>query len=230
MQFVAFIDGTVEGTNVNYIDKQQNTDHTYFGNGCSNPYGTDGDQGSTTACSSNLTSTGDSKVQSMGVYYNYQAAVSGSGPTTNVDNVNASDTFCPLGWQLPYGGSGGDYYNQSKSWRYLLTAYNYVISAGTMNNPDAPKVAKYPFSFIYGGSFSWAVGVLYQLGLRGDYRDMTNRGASNAYSLLLGPTYMFSYDTGQKLHGRSIRCYRQLRRRHGGRNTRRPNKFQRFKC
>ena len=142
-----------------YKDANIENDHTFIGNGCDNWWGTDGDGGSITPCSSRLIETADGETQLIGVYYHFQAATVGTGGAMQTENTNSPDTFCPLGWQLPYSGTGGDYYDQSKSWAYLLTRYN-IPSSGVQN---VAKVKSYPFSYIASGYFPWSYGRLYYL-------------------------------------------------------------------
>ena len=140
----------MEGTNIYFPDTDRTHDHTYYGNGCPNRQ----DQtipdtwgGSEVACSTRLTQTYDGETQKIGTYYDGQAGSSGSGETVAEENANYPDTFCPLGWQLPYAGTGGDYYDKSKTWRFLYnTTYHYVSGAGIGNT-----ISSYPFSEVYSG-------------------------------------------------------------------------------
>ena len=142
-----------------------NNDHVFYGNGC--PNGWDDSKpnagGSTVACDSSTATTMDGETLSTKTVYSFQAATSGAGSTVVTANANSPDTFCPLGWQLPYGGTGGDYYDKSRSWRYLLTVYNIGFDPGT--SADVTKVKSYPFSNIPSGSFHWSTGELYALGV-----------------------------------------------------------------
>ena len=108
----------------------------------------------------------------MGVYYNFQAATSGTGGTMTGQNSNVPDTFCPLGWQLPYSGTGGDYYDKSKSWKYLQD-----------NFYSEDLVMKYPLSYIGSGSYDLSRGIAYQFGGYGYYYSGTNYSSSVAFIL-----------------------------------------------
>ena len=195
----------MEGTDVyQYKDADRNSDHTFIGNGCPNQWENNPPYygGSTTACSKRILKTEDGEDQLTGVDYSFQAAASGSGGTTvTADNTNSPDSFCPLGWQLPYGGSGGDYYDKSKSWRYLFTQYNIPYDQGQ----GIDKVGLYPFSYIHSGAYSWSLGVLMQQGSTGHYWSLSSSTSHQAYRL----HFMWQRYTVQALdksNGGSLRC------------------------
>ena len=177
-----------------YTDNNKIHDHTYIGNGCPNLWGDKGAGGAITPCAdSRFNETIDHETQSIGAYYNYQAATSGSGGAIETDNSNASDTFCPLGWQLPYGGTGGDYYNKSKSWQFLINQYGIVANG---------EIEKYPISFIESGIYIWYNGKLYFYSIRVDAWTTTNLNGTLAYQLRnIIPT-----QHEDKTVGMSVRC------------------------
>ena len=147
----------MEGTDVSpYDDQNKDHDHTYFGNGCTTAME---DGGSTSSCTTRLTSTYDGETQNIGVYYNFQATTSGFGGSGAYSTHPVSDdTFCPLGWQLPYAGTGGDYYDKSKSWEYLLDTYgiqtgSYPEGGTEEQRSNSRKIRSYPFSYIQAGIF-----------------------------------------------------------------------------
>ena len=152
-----FIDGTVEGTDVKTGNTDSNTghDHTYYGNGCPNDWGTDGDGGSNKSCSTRIIGTRDGENQKTGTLYDLQAATSGTNGSAPTGDLTP-DTFCPLGWQLPYGGTGGDYYDKSRSWEYLFNEYS--LGSGVSG---ANAVRSYPMSYILPGVYNWITGLLY---------------------------------------------------------------------
>ena len=159
-----FIDGTVAGTDVatGNIDDSGNKDHTYYGNGCPNAWDSSDPPsygGSDKACSTRIARTRDNEEQKNGTYYHFQAATSGTGGAIETDNTNSSDTFCPLGWQLPYSGTGGDYYDKSRSWKYLFDTYGYQESGGS-----GSRIQEYPISYFFSGSYFWRNGRLFYLG------------------------------------------------------------------
>ena len=234
-----FVDGTVEGTDIHtgHMDGDLNNDHTYYGNGCPNGWdssvGPPTYGGSTTACSIRIVQTADGEDQSIGTYYHFNAAASGSGGTTIIaDNSIVPDSFCPLGWQLPYGGTGGDYYDKSKSWKYLLNTiygieYEKIISG--------VKVASYPFSLNNSGSYYIYGAVLFSAGVDYTLWGNTKKSDSTIYRL---NGYYRSDDkawviqgTGPSNNGQSVRCVKFLassHRRHGGRKSCRFNRIYRF--
>ena len=152
-----------------YIDETpgwQLRDHTYYGNGCPNGWGTSGEGGSSTPCSTRVLKDKDNEQQKNGTYYNFQAVTVGTGGAIETQNNNSPDTFCPLGWQLPYSVTGGDYHDKSKSWIYLVSSYNY--SYNQSSDPDGAKLKKYPFSLVSSGHFYWRTGRLYIQNVDGD--------------------------------------------------------------
>ena len=171
-----FVDGTVAGTNVlQYDDTDKDHDHTFFGNGCNTPMD---EGGSTSSCTTRETVTYDWETQYIGVYYNFQAATSGFGGSGAYSTHPVSDdTFCPLGWQLPYAGTGGDYYNKSKSLEYLLNTYDiqtgsYPEGGTEEQRSHSRKMRSYPFSYIQAG--------IYRNGRLGD---MTEGGKGRYWSI-----------------------------------------------
>ena len=195
-----------------YIDSNKAHDHTFFGNGCEIQYK---EGGSITPCSTRVVETQDGESQYQGVIFNFQAATSGSGSTISENNSNAPDTFCPLGWQLPYSGRDGDYYNKSKSWGYFMSSYG-ITSRGIILN-------KYPISFALSGYFLWQNGKLYAQAISGTYHSDTAASGNNSYRLILGSDGYASWNETNghmRTEGHAVRCIRlSLHRRHGGRNT-----------
>ena len=184
------------------MDENIQHDHSYYGTGCSDPWGDVG--GSRVACASRMLSTKDDESQKNGTNYNFQAATSGKGGAISTDNANSPDTFCPLGWQLPYGGTGGDYYDQSKSWIYLLSAYSY--SYGTNVEPYVQHLNSYPFSLVFGGSYIWNnVGAFSYFGIHGMYHTPSSKEAGRSYRFYIwGKVINGNFDA--KFYGNNIRC------------------------
>ena len=166
---------------VPYQDNNAEHDHTYYGNGCT---GEAGDSASSKSCTSHIVQTKDGETQSIGTYYGFQASTSGAGATATDDNINISDTFCPLGWQLPYDGTGGDYYDKSKSWKYLIeTAYD--IETNVLNDSAVAKVASYPLSYAQSGMLNLGIARIYLLDDSGFYWSKTNNTSTAGYRLNL---------------------------------------------
>ena len=147
---------------IQFVDSNRANNHTYYGLGCPNGWGTDGKGGSDIPCTTRIVQTKDEENQKNGTYYSNLAAVSGSARYESKDNTIAPDTFCPLGWQLPYGGTGGDYYDQSRSWKELLTIYNLIS-----DQSSSTKFHSYPTSYVESGVFGWFSGRLYYQNSRG---------------------------------------------------------------
>ena len=155
------------------------------------------------ACSSRTINTYDNEALSIGVYYNYQAATSGSGADLSAKNVPSPDTFCPLGWQMPYGGTDGDYYNQSKSWKYLLVQYGKDYSDNNVSTKNF--MMSYPFSYIYTGNYIWGIyGVLMYFGIHGVYLSSSNYNSDRMDRFYLWGNRV-NAESDTKTYGISIR-------------------------
>ena len=196
-------------TKAPYKDTDYSHDHTYYGRGCSNGWGSDGSGGSITPCADSdaggrYVETADNETQKNGTYYNFQAASTGSGGAITTDNTNSPDTFCPLGWQLPYSGTSGDYYDKSKSWNYLLTTYSIELDDGT--EVDASKIKSYPFSYVYSGYYYWTVGRLYHQSVNGYYWSSTIVSSTNAYLLYTWSSGIRPAYSNNKVLGITFRC------------------------
>ena len=199
-----FIDGTVEGTDIYLIDTNNTHDHTYYGNGCSTAEYPEGEDGSTKSCATRIINDGNNQNQKNGTYYNYQAGTNGSGAVISADNTNSPDSFCPLGWQLPYSGTGGDYYDKSRSWDYLFTTYSISFNDGSV--ADAIKIKSYPFSYAYSGFYRWNSGRLYAQLFSHLSWSSTINNENSIYNLATYSTYVGSAYKTVKSYGNSIRC------------------------
>ena len=196
-----------------YIDTGTFRDHSYYGNGCPNGWGGDGTGGSITPCNTRIVQSEDNESQENGTYYHFQAATSGSGGAISTDNATVPDSFCPLGWQLPYSGTGGDYYDKSRSWYYLINKYDIPT-----DQQGVKKMNSYPFAYIFPGDFFWGLGRLYSQGNSG-YFWSPNTGTSASYTFNVSGASLNTAALQSKVFGATIRCIRlQLHRRHGGRN------------
>ena len=184
-----------------YIDKSgdyYNHDRSYYGNGCS------GGDGSITPCTSRIVKTNDNEDQKNGTYYNSQSATSGTGGSMSTDNANSSDTFCPLGWQMPYSGTGGDYYDKSRSWNNLFTTYSISFDDGA--SVDATKLKSYPFSYIASGYFYFFTGKLYVQGNHGLYWSSIIKNINDAYALYVWNAGIRPNNMTNKSNAFVIRC------------------------
>ena len=209
-----------------YKDTNVAHDHTYIGNGCNNPWGTDGDGGSKTPCPANnaggrIVKTADNENQKNGTYYNFQAGTDGTGGAITEQYSNVPDTFCPLGWQLPYSGTGGDYYNKSRSLRKIFDTYSITYDDG--GAAQATRIKSYPFSYVHSGLYSWLSGRLYLQSIGGYYWSSTVVSSTSAYNLDTWSSGIRPANTNNKTDGRALRCVSRdigiHHRRHGGRNS-----------
>ena len=210
----AYIAGDPEHSLLQYTDANVAHDHTYYGiNGCPNSWGDDGKGGSDVPCTTNQATTFDNEVQNIGTFYHFQAATSGSGGAIVTPNANSPDTFCPLGWQLPYGGTGGDYYNQPKSWNYLISTYGFTIYTDNQhhNNQSAADLFKsYPMSYILAGNYRWDRGRLYYGNVSGPYWYSTAFDAGSMYRYVISNMGYNNADLNSKTYGQPMRCDRRI--------------------
>ena len=186
----------MEGTNISFPNEQVNAEFTFYGNGCRIS------TGSKVACETRQVSTYDNETQNNGTMYSIASAFTRySTPGTTTDNSNSPDTFCPLGWQMPYGGTGGDYYDQSKSWRYLIeTAYSL-----TKSEPGSQAINSYPISYVPGGGYELRSGVYYNQGAAGLYWTSTRNDGSRSYRYYIGSnTYIIEANSNG--YGYALRC------------------------
>ena len=192
-----------------YADQDPEHDNTYYGKGCKNSWGASGSNGSITPCPDSdaggrFVTTFDNETQKNGTYYHFQAVTSGSGAATTGANANAPDTFCPLGWQLPYTGTGGAYYDKSRSWNYLFTTYGISYNDGA--EPDENMIRSYPFSYTFAGRFVWTTGRLYYQSNNGNYWSSTSIGIQTTYSLGTWSPAVRTTEQNMKAYGNNVRC------------------------
>ena len=188
----------MEDADVNLKNPNIEISTTYYGNGC-----TPG-AGSTKPCQTRLVTTQDDEIQKNGTYYNFQAATAGSGASLTADNAQASDTFCPLGWQLPYGGTDGDYYNQSKSWIGFLNSYEL-----TNNTSSSQTLRSYPISYVMSGGLDMWSGKLYNQGQSGMYHSPSNADSNHDYRYIFGTAWIIITRDDlviTKHYGYPVRC------------------------
>ena len=200
----------MEGTDIsNNVDYSSFHDHTYYGNGCTNTWDTtkpdDGYGGSKYACSTRIVKTADNESLVNGAYYSFMAASSGSG-TSEITalNSNTPDSFCPLGWQLPYSGTGGDYYDKSKSWRYLYTLYS--ISYNTGNPASSATIRSYPFSYIFSGEMIGYTSRLFKQDREGSYWSPTVYDLNSSFRMHVWANGDRTDEANSKSGYYNIRC------------------------
>ena len=185
------------------VDDNASHDRTYHGNGCTNEWDTTAQYygGSSVSCITDIANTFDGEPLSIGTYYTFQAATAGAGGSIEADNTNSSDTFCPLGWQLPYSGKGGDYYDKPKSWNYLFGRYSFES-----NQEKSEKIRSYPMSNFYSGMFHFIYGVLFYLEKNGIYWSMTSFTPGGSYWLTLWDAGADPSSTAPKATASAVRC------------------------
>ena len=196
-------------TNTDYIKS-----YTYYGNGCPNIWDSNNPPyygGSQVSCSIRTVgpSNGEFEEQDIGTYYSYISAIADPDSLDYELNEVAPDSFCPLGWQMPYGGSGGDYYDKSKSWKYLLDTYNLSISEDGKYNGLVFR--NYPFNIIMSGHFyggSWSG--LFRTTNAGIYWSNTSKAATNAFRIYVWYDKLTTLDESAKNGMNTVRCDRRI--------------------
>ena len=179
-----------------------NRDRSFIGNGCPNTWKNEPplNGGSITACVTRILQTQDGEDQKVGTLYSFMAATSGSGGTDlTEDNTIAPDSFCPLGWQLSYGGTSGDYYDKSKSWNYLSNSDIYSSSY---------DFRKYPMSSVLTGYINFETGALFNQTISGDHWSNISRTYSTAYRNRVGNAggIIINDSANGKNNGGALRC------------------------
>ena len=183
------------------IDPNRSHDHTYYGNGCLPGYSAGG---SSVSCSTRILTTFDGDMQKNGTYYNFQATTLGTGASISTKDTPIPDTFCPLGWQLPYGGTDGDYYDKSKSRNYLIKTYNF-----SDDNTGTTEAMSYPVELVKSGQYDWNTGKLYNQNSTGTSWTINNYTLNSAFrdEIYLGRFLIHSMD---KYNGYIIRCFCEI--------------------
>ena len=189
------------GTNVEFGDPDWIHDYSYYGNGCPNEWveSLPNHGQSNVSCSSREIQADDGN-QKIGTYYNFSAATVHTNRTL-YENQNAPDTFCPLGWQLPYGGTGGDYYDKSRSFDYLIDEYGIEDLPSGLDREVA--MMSYPFSLIHSGA-RWGDGLLGGVTVFGYYLSSTAAGNGRMFRIDI---YTNVYQSNVSDYGQyPIRC------------------------
>ena len=181
-------------------DTNATHDHTYYGNGCPAKEG-----GNSESCTTRIVKDGDSEDQKNGTYFTFQAATTGTGGSMPTINSNSPDTFCPLGWQLPYSGTGGDYYDQSRSWNYLFGIYG-ITTGENVPPSEAIKARIFPFSYIFSGYFTGDGGKLYGQGGVGTLWTSTINNYQTGFGIQIISDRLWPLFNGGKQVDRALRC------------------------
>ncbi len=93
----------------------------------------------------------------FGNYYGWYAATAESG-TFEMASVNAPDSLCPAGWQLPHHDAGKSWYN------LLVTKYKLNTNAGDGSDgtetiaSSENKIRTLPLSLVRSSNYDWTTG------------------------------------------------------------------------
>ena len=175
----------------------------------------------------------DGDTQTIGTYYNWQAATAGTG-TKSVTSGTMTDSICPAGWQLPVNGDS----STDKSWAKLINgtygdgiasggnvdARNNVTANGTATGTGTSgyyqTLAGYhiwaltaqmrmaPLSLPFAGYY-YMGGTVNYVGGEGVYWSSTASSASYARRLLAYAGRLYPQSSGSKGYGLPVRCVAQ---------------------
>ncbi len=105
---------------------------------------------------------------------------------------------------MPYGGTGGDYYDKSKSVRYLFTAYNIQSTQA-----GSDKARSYPLALIFSGLLAINQGVLYGKDTNGNYwTSSSNESYNGAYRFTVYENGAKPSDVSNRDVEYTVRCSR----------------------
>ena len=150
-----------------------------------------------TASYSNLPTNSEDRHYAAGDYYSWKTATAGQG-TTDIINVDTTESICPKGWRLP----AGDSYVADKSLGKLTDIYG--ATNGANGTSDTSLLAS-PLFFTYSGSVH--SDSLYDWGSYGRYwSTRANSGTGYAYGLSFGSTFVYPNNYYGRNYGFSIRC------------------------
>ncbi len=143
-----------------------------------------------------------------GCYYNWYTATAGTGKgegsAATGDGVTVSSSICPKGWNLPTGGSGGQF-------QVLANAYggtNAAVAAALLvDNPTTAKEningSKAPGLLLSG---RYGSGGANDLGAYGYYWSRTSVSIGSGYDLYINTSGVGPLDHGSKYRGFAVRC------------------------
>ena len=132
-----------------------------------------------------------------GNYYNFYAATAGSAPSGG--GVDAPDSLCPYGWQLPANADSGSF-NQLVQ-LYLGRSGN----TGSLTQADTALLIS-PLSFLRSGNYNYSNGARNVRGSNGFYWSRRSRSSTYAYNLGFDSTLVYPQDGYGRGRGFALRC------------------------
>ena len=135
----------------------------------------------------------------IGVYYNYCAASAGSYciNSSGDDMGTAEYDICPANWQMPTGGSAGQY-------QALATAF--TGTTGNFSGTNATAFRYYPSTPLSGNLNN---GTANNQGSCGVFWSATRYSASYMYGLYVDSSLVYPQVSNSRGNGYSVRCVRQ---------------------
>ncbi|MBQ9180961.1 hypothetical protein IJ135_02625, partial [Candidatus Saccharibacteria bacterium] len=138
-----------------------------------------------------------------GCYYNWYTATAGSGTSATGSNVTVNYSICPNGWNLPTGGSSGEF--QALYGQYNSAALMLVDHPTTTKENTAGKIP----GFLLGGYYY--AGGASDVGIEGHYWSRTAGSDQRGNYLTLDTSSVnpASSNYRYKYNGVSVRCLTQ---------------------
>ena len=136
-----------------------------------------------------------------GCYYNWYTATAGSGTSATGSNVTVNYSICPNGWNLPTGGSSGEF--QALYGQYNSAALMLVDNPTTTKENTAGKIP----GFLLGGRYNYYGAN--SVGSFGYYWSRTAFNGQYGYNLYLNTSSVNPAGNGSKYYGSSVRCLTQ---------------------
>ena len=152
------------------------------------------------SCNPNLTNPG----LNAGNWYNFPTATAGSDThlATSSNLINAPNSICPKGWQLP---PNADTATEKKSYNNL-TRNAYQIANGPSGSVDTNLLANSAMSFVRLGYYHYIYGSLDSRGDSGDYWSSTAYSATVSLYLYFHSGTLSPQSGYARAFGYSIRC------------------------
>ncbi len=153
----------------------------------------------------------DMNVYGYGNYYNWYSATAGNGDySIDTDGGAVVGDICPLGWHLPYGGSGTDVHGgfSSGGFSYLDIQLGGTGGSTSTNEEGAMRYAvwtAFPNNLVISGEIE--ENTFHSRGLKGSYWTENSRDQDYAYYMSFANSYVYPrHHSDPKSYGRSVRC------------------------
>jgi uncharacterized protein (TIGR02145 family) len=147
----------------------------------------------------NQNNISENSLTNCGYLYNWYTATAGTG-SYSLSSGNATSSICPAGWNLPTGGSSGQFAVLNNAMATGSTSASTIDSATTRPNWRYNGPFEGSLSGFYYSGFSSA-------GSNGYYWSSSASSSTSAYNLLFGYSGVYpSNSSFNKSHGFAVRC------------------------